>query len=117
MRAYLCRWPNGVLSIVAAETERGAVKQLMADAVCSVEDATGPNENAGIVMPLPEGMRVHLELTDDGFVLRGWPTDAVPTLKTLYPHLMAVLEQSFKSEKAARAATVKAVAIECGRSK
>lgn len=118
MTAYLCRWPNGVLSILAGDSQEEVVEALSYSGVCSVEEAVGENAKPGIIMPLPKGLRIHLHLTDGGgFEFRGFPDEAIETLRTLYPHLIALTEQPFKTKKAALAAAKKVVDIECGREK
>jgi hypothetical protein len=118
MNAYLCRWPNGVVSIVAAENEEEVVKQLTADGISSMEDAFRADAKPGIIIPLPKEMRVHLHFTEDfGFEFHGWPAEATPTLRTLFPHLMAATEVPHKTKKAAVAAAKKVWALETGKDK
>jgi hypothetical protein len=112
MKTYLCRWPNGALSIVAVEDESQLATELAADAPCSPEEVDSPR---GVVLELPRGFRAHFCLADNGaFEFTGWPQDAIPTLERLYPHLSAVGSQEFKTRKAFREAVERAVRRERG---
>ena len=109
MKTYVCRWPNGNLSIVAAENEQDAPKELVKEPQCTLEESAAE----GIVIELPKGFRLHFELTDTGeFAFQGFPQDALPTLGRLYPHLAALFNTPFNTAEEADAAAAKAVALE-----
>lgn len=111
--AYLCRFPNGVVSIVNAESEDEALTELSQDRVCTLEELEG---GAPIIMEMPKGFRVHVYLDDAGdFRFCGWTLDAMPTIRRLFPTLTALYEVGFKTKRAGRIAQAKAAAIECGK--
>ena len=113
MKAYLCRWPNGRLSIVAADDENEVVREVRTNLVCPIEEVLSGD---GVIMELPKGFHVHLQLAEDGqFEFYRFGPDARGTLERLYPHLMALYDVGFKTEEEADAAAAKAAAIECGK--
>ena len=101
------RWPNGTLSIVSAEDEQSIIKQLTKDDVGNVEENDSPH---GMVIDVPAGFTIHLDLTDDAdFEFRGFAADSMPTFERFYPHIAAVMKVGYKTKKAVMAAAKEAV--------
>ena len=110
MQTYLCRWPNGTLSIVTAEDKDDLNKQLLGDEVCTFEEMDSPD---GLIIEIPRGFRIHLHLNELAeFEFYGFRRDAMPTLERLYPHLAAAMKVNCKTKKAADTAARAAAAKE-----
>ena len=108
MPTYLVRWPNGTLSIAAADDIKELSHELMKDEVCTEAEMDSPH---GMIIEMPKGFRLHFEISDevDLQFVQGFPQDAMPTIERLYPHLAAVMKVGYKTKKAAIAAAKEAM--------
>jgi hypothetical protein len=67
----------------------------------------------GLVIDLPRGFSIHLNLTDEAdFEFRGFCDGSMPTFERLYPHIATVTKVGCKTKKAAMKAAKEAVAKE-----
>ena len=62
MPTYLVRWPNGTLSIAAADDIKELSHELMKDEVCTEEEMDSPH---GMIIEMPKGFRLHFEISDE----------------------------------------------------
>jgi hypothetical protein len=100
MRVFLCRWPNGDCSLVAARSKADAVEKL--DEVANAE---------GCPMVELSEAQVHFALTDDGqLILDGLGED---TEQGIFEFCYPVLGEALAAGKD----VARAVQIECDRGK
>ena len=111
MPTYLVRWPNGTLSIAAADDIKELSHELMKDEVCTDEEMDSPH---GMIIEMPKGFRLHFEFDDevDLVFVHGLSLDARPTVERLFPHLAAAMKVGHKTKKAAMTAAKEAMAKE-----
>jgi hypothetical protein len=108
MKTYLCRWPNGTLSIVTAENDNELRQELMKEGVCLENDEWDSPD--GLIIEMPKGFRLHFYFNDEAdLMFFGFPQDAMPTVERLYPHLAAAFKVPYKTKRAALAAAKEAV--------
>jgi hypothetical protein len=99
MPTYLCRWPNGTLSIAVADDIKELSHEILKDDVCSEEEWDTPD---GMVIEMPKGCRMHFSFDDEATLhFHGFPKDALSTVERLYPHVTAAMKVPYKTKKAA----------------
>jgi hypothetical protein len=111
MPTYLCRWPNGNLSIAVADDLKDLTQELIKD---DAEEAGEWDSADGLIIEMPKGFRLHFAFDDDATMhFAGFPKDAMPTVERLYPHLAAAMQVRYKTKRAALAAAKEAMDKEC----
>ena len=112
MPTYLVRWPNGLLSIATADDVKDLSEELAKDEVCTKKEWERREFDSphGRIIELPKGFRLHFEFTDEvDLLFHELPSDAMPTIERLFPHLAAVMKVGHKTKKAALAAAKEAM--------
>jgi hypothetical protein len=96
MKVYLCRWPNGDVSLCTAESKL--------DAISDILDEVGGASRKDLHQ-LNAHVAIHLHLTDDGrFELEHLDERNQDVLWKVYPHLFGVLENEDADDDAIREA-------------
>ena len=107
MPAYLVRWPNGPLTIAAADDTDQLFQELLKDDVSTEEAWESPH---GMVIEVPKGFRLHFPFSDHvELIMHSDSDDSIPTFECWYPHITAAMKVGYKTRKAAMAAAKEAV--------
>ena len=62
MPTYLCRWPNGSLSIAVADDIKDLTQELLKD---NAFEAGEWDSEHGLIIEMPKGFRLHFVFDDD----------------------------------------------------